>query len=80
RLSSATPRYLTQRRTRLSASLLTLQALSPTKILERGYAIVRGAHGEVVRNALDLDKGDRLNLELAQGSADVKVLHVSGLL
>jgi exodeoxyribonuclease VII large subunit len=80
RLSGATPRYLTQQRTRLSASLLTLQALSPKKILERGYAIVRDVHGEVVRNALDLNKGDRLNLELAQGSADVKVLHVSGLL
>jgi len=80
RLSSAAPRQLAQQRARLSAAALTLQALSPRKILERGYAIVRDERGGVVKNALDLSKGDRLNLELAQGSADVQVQRTSGLL
>jgi exodeoxyribonuclease VII large subunit len=80
RLSGAAPRQLAQQRARLSAAALTLQALSPRKILERGYAIVRDEHGGVVKNALDLSKGDRLNLELAQGSADVQVQRTSGLL
>lgn len=80
RLSGAAPRQLAQQRARLSAAFLTLQALNPAKILGRGYAIVRDAQGEVVKNALDLSKGDRLNLELAQGSTDVEVLRTSSLL
>lgn len=80
RLSAAAPRQLAQQRARLSAAALTLQALSPTKILGRGYAIVRDSQGVVVKNALDLSKGDRLNLELAHGSTDVEVLRASSLL
>ncbi len=73
-------RQLRAPRARLEASSQTLQALNPHQILARGYALVRNPHGELVKNALDLSAGDRLTLELAQGSADVEVLKTSRLL
>jgi len=80
RMEQAMGRILTQRQSRLAALTLTLEALNPRKILGRGYAIVRDTQGRVVKNALDLSKGDRLSLELAQGAADVQVVRSSSLL
>ena len=80
RLEIVGVRQLRAPRARLEASLQTLQALNPHQILARGYALVRNPHGELVKNALDLSAGDRLTLELAQGSADVEVLKTSRLL
>ena len=80
RLQAVGARQLRAPRTRLEAAILTLQALSPRQILSRGYALVRNPRGELVKNALDLKTGDRLTLELSQGSADVEVLKTSRLL
>ncbi|MBC2770243.1 exodeoxyribonuclease VII large subunit [Pusillimonas minor] len=80
RMLAAGSRQLRAPQARLDAAALTLQALSPRKILARGYALVRDPRGELVKNALDLSAGDRLTLELSQGSADVEVLKTTGLL
>ncbi|HEY9279052.1 MAG TPA: exodeoxyribonuclease VII large subunit [Eoetvoesiella sp.] len=80
RLASAGQRAMQQQRTRLAAASQTLEALSPKKILGRGYAIVRDEKGRLVKNALDLTIGDHLSLELSQGGADVKVLQPRSLL
>lgn len=74
RLSTCAPHLLAARRSRLSSAQQTLEALSPRNILHRGYAIVRDEHGTLVKNALDLNRGDRLVLELGQGGADVEVI------
>src|SRR5690606_26036833 len=68
RLAGALERGLERRQQRLAASVQTLQALNPHNILERGYAIVRNAQGEVVKNALDLKVGESLSVELGRGS------------
>ncbi len=80
RLSAAAQRQLERRRQRLSAATQTLQALSPRNILGRGYAIVRNAEGEIVKNALDLSVGEQLGVELGQGSVRVNVLQAHALL
>ncbi len=80
RLEAVGVRQLRAPRARLDAVAQTLQALNPRKILARGYALVRNPHGELVKNALDLSIGDRLTLELGQGSADVEVFKTSRLL
>lgn len=54
----------------------TLQALNPRHILQRGYAIVRDARQEVVKNALDLRIGETLSVELDRGVAHVDVVRV----
>ncbi|MGB6105007.1 MAG: exodeoxyribonuclease VII large subunit, partial [Pusillimonas sp.] len=80
RLDSALERGLERRQQRLAATVQTLQALSPRNILERGYAIVRNQSGEVVKNALDLNVGEPLSVELGRGSVRVSVAQTHGLL
>src|SRR5690606_36582289 len=80
RMARALRGVLEQRQRHLTALQQTLEALNPQRILERGYAIVRNEHGEVVKNALDLSVDEQLSVELGQGSARVKVTHTHALL
>lgn len=52
----------------------TLRALSPQSTLDRGYAVVQTASGNVLRDAADASPGDRVLVTLAAGSlaADVQ--------
>ena len=59
-----------QRYIKLSASL---DALSPLKVLTRGYAIASDAEGSAVKSAAALRRGDRLRLKFWDGSADCTV-------
>jgi exonuclease VII large subunit len=49
-----------------------LTGLSPVKVLERGFAIVR-LNGSVVRRACDLAPEDQIGVEFSQGSAKAVV-------
>ena len=50
-----------------------LEALSPRRVLERGYAVVRSKRG-VVFSSEAIEKGDILDLTLHKGAARVSVL------
>ncbi|MCL2579463.1 MAG: exodeoxyribonuclease VII large subunit [Oscillospiraceae bacterium] len=63
------------RRARLSERAARLDALSPLKVLERGYCIA-AKHSQVA-SAVGLNKGDDLNLRFHDGSAVAKVLDTS---
>ncbi|MCL2425462.1 MAG: exodeoxyribonuclease VII large subunit [Oscillospiraceae bacterium] len=52
-----------ERYTRLSASL---DAMSPLKVLGRGYAIAQLDDGTIVKNASDVSRGDQLKIRLKQ--------------
>lgn len=60
-------------RTLRRASALTealdarLRSLSPLAVLERGYALVMGEDGAVVRSAMHVHKGERLRTRLTDG-------------
>ena len=54
-------------RARVSAMAASLDALSPLKVLSRGYAIPRGPGG-VVKSVEDVSSGDELDLTLSDGS------------
>jgi exodeoxyribonuclease VII large subunit len=62
---------------RLAAEGRHLRALSPSRVLERGYAVVRSASGEVVRQASQVASGDEVHIGLAFGSlrATVSAAH-----
>jgi len=79
-LAANTRRQLDHARHRLNAATQTLRALDPHTVLERGYAIVRTPEGGIVKNALDLNIGDQLDVELGQGGLQVRVLQAHGLL
>ena len=59
-----------QRFVRLTASL---EAMSPLRVLTRGYAIASDSDGACVRSVSQLQKGDRIRLRLSDGGADCLV-------
>jgi exodeoxyribonuclease VII large subunit len=73
RLRQATHNLAARQRDRLARCCGALAALSPAATLQRGYSIVRGADGGVVRDATRLAAGERLNLRFAQGEATAVV-------
>lgn len=58
---------------RLEAEGRHLRALAPSRVLVRGYAVVRDAEGRVVRRAADLVIGDRVSVRLAVGAAVARI-------
>lgn len=62
---------------RLIAEARHLAALSPVRTLERGYAVVTGPDGGVVRDAARLRVGDSVSVRLASGRLGATVTAVS---
>ena len=65
---------LGRERERFARRAATLDAISPLKVLGRGYAIPRNEDGHVVRSIREAHPGDKLELRMADGSIDCKVL------
>lgn len=63
---------------RLQSSSKLLEALSHQSVLARGFALVRGPGGEIVRSAAAAQYHDTLSLDFADGSLDVAVNGASG--
>ncbi len=68
RLARALRRELRTARTRLNAAARTLHAVSPLATLERGYTIVVGPDGRLVRRACDVAVGDAIEARTVEGS------------
>ena len=66
RLSLAIQRSMSGRRERYAKLAAALDAMSPLKVLGRGYAIARREDGVVVKSAGDVKTGDRLVVRLKQ--------------
>ena len=77
-LSHALPvgveRIVAKRRERLNALAASLDALSPLKVLGRGYSIARRGDGRAVASTGDVSPGDKLKLTLTDGTVDCQVL------
>jgi len=61
------------RRARVDAAAAALSHLDPGQVLSRGYAIVRGADGSVVRSSAQLAIDEALDLRFAAGEARARV-------
>jgi len=68
------------RREALNALAAQLELLNPQRTLERGYAIVRDAKGQIVRDPAQIHARDTLTVRLANGSAEVGVAQVQSVL
>ena len=69
---------LTRAHLRLGSLEREREALSPVRVLERGYAIVRPvAGGAAVRRAAEISQGDRVKVTLARGSLLASVEEVT---
>ncbi len=72
-LENGLQRRLEREQKRLAVLSGTLDALSPLKVLSRGYAVVMGEQG-VVRKASEVDPGQRVSIRLAEGSLSARIL------
>ena len=66
-LASLAERQVAQRRQRFAALCAALDAMSPLRVLARGYAVVRTADGTVLRRAGEVSAGDTVGVTLSEG-------------
>jgi exodeoxyribonuclease VII large subunit len=73
RLRAAAQGTLRRARERLLPLVRTLNAVSPLATLQRGYAIVVGAEGRILRDVADAAPGSIIEARLAQGTLRARV-------
>jgi len=73
RLSRAAAAALERRRDQLASAIKALARASPDHILARGYALVTDESGALIREAAQVSKNQRLNVQLAKDQIKVKV-------
>ena len=67
RLISAETRMVERKNQQFIAYTSKLDAMSPLKVLTRGYALVRTENGEVLRSVKQVEAGDRIQVSLGDG-------------
>lgn len=67
RLRTAARTHLQRLRQKLTGTMRALDTVSPLATLDRGYAIVTTADGQVLRDAQRTQPGDQVTARLAQG-------------
>jgi len=72
-LISAQNTNLSRARQRFTANTAKLDAMSPLKVLSRGYAMTTKDSGEVVRSVRQITPGDALQIVLGDGSVHTTV-------
>ena len=73
KLAAAANARLLANRAALDRRMASLEALSPVAILNRGYALVFDANGQLVKDAAQLRDGDELSARLARGRVRARV-------
>ena len=73
RLTGAMQSRLEQSRALLTAHSAHLEALSPLKILARGYAVARDEKGRVLKQVKQLPSGREFTLRVIDGEVDARV-------
>ena len=68
KLSSLAQAQTAQRAQRFASLAASLDALSPLKVLGRGYAVARDENGTILRAAEEASVGERIEVLLGQGS------------
>jgi exodeoxyribonuclease VII large subunit len=79
RLASLWSASFERRATGLQRAAARLDALSPLKVLARGYAIATRDDGRAVRSAADVSAGDVLHVRVQGARVDASVLRVEPL-
>jgi exodeoxyribonuclease VII large subunit len=72
-LAAATHTRLLELRGVLDRQTASLEALSPLAILNRGYALIFDASGQLVRDAAKLNAGEEVSARLARGRIRARV-------
>jgi exodeoxyribonuclease VII large subunit len=73
RLVASGHTLLTHRRRMLEALAGKLDALSPLKVLDRGYSLARGPEGQVLRSCAGLNPGEDVTVTLRDGDLNTRI-------
>lgn len=73
RLADAAQRSLQQKEQRLATLSSAVDAMSPLKVLGRGYAIATDDGARIIRSSQQLAEGDRVHLQFQSGGATCRV-------
>jgi exodeoxyribonuclease VII large subunit len=76
RLEAAARGSRDRRRRALEAVAAKMDALSPLKVLDRGYSLARGPDGKLITRAGQVKPGDPLRVTLRDGELDARVEHL----
>ena len=74
RLISAQNQSVAKHRRRFVATTAALDAMSPLKVLTRGYAVAAKPDGQIIRSAGDVQPGDTFTVRVSDGTIEAKVL------
>ena len=77
RLVAAEERNLSASRQRFVGLAASLDAMSPLRVLSRGYAIAEDDRGQAIKSVDSLSPGDTIAIELCDGRADCLVQSVT---
>jgi exodeoxyribonuclease VII large subunit len=73
RLESSRGVIFSDKRRRVERATSRLDALSPLRVLERGYALVYGPDGRLLRSAAGVGEGTKIVAQLAEGRLRARV-------
>ncbi|HHW07778.1 MAG TPA: exodeoxyribonuclease VII large subunit [Clostridia bacterium] len=68
--------YFQERHNKLGVQWHKLDALSPLKVLQRGFSICRDEQGKIITSAAQVVVGQLLEVKLKEGSLDCRVMGV----
>lgn len=74
RLIAAQNSGLFQRKQRYVACISKLDAMSPLKVLSRGYSMAQDSAGNVIRSVAQVEPGDRIHISLSDGILSATVM------
>lgn len=73
RVALSAERMLAEKHTRFVRLAVGIDALSPLKVLARGYSLTQNEQGRIIRSADEVRKGERLRITLSKSEIDVLV-------
>ena len=76
RLISAQNQQIARNKQKFVALTAALDAMSPLKVLTRGYAVAEKEDGQILRSVNQAVPGERITVSLSDGSITAKVLEV----
>lgn len=75
RMISAQNQNITRKNQQYIAAVSKLDAMSPLKVLSRGYAMAQNQNGEVVRSVKQVEIGERISISLNDGKLSATVMN-----
>ena len=75
RLVSAQSQNITRKNQQYIAAVSKLDAMSPLKVLSRGYAMAQSQEGEVIRSVHQVELGERVSINLSDGRISATVMN-----